>query len=602
MDFFADNILLVSLLPLWIFFIILSSVFFKITENNKITFLITCLASITGLIFSISSLNYINTSNKVIIEKQFEWLSSGDIHICIGTSVNSLTTVFLSVIFLLSLFLQIYSYGYMKNKKQFNVMFMNFNFFNFAISAMILSPNIIQYYIFQVLTIISLYVFHCLSVKRKGNTSSFIITNSLCDMFLFIGIIILTYFSVFYLNKTSNELLSFYDFDLLKEQLYSLTSSTIYNIILFLFILFCLTKTIQAPFNHNLKDDTEYNTPAITLVASVYAILTGIIFFIKIQPLLTEELIRITLVIGLLSSVLFAYMSVLQTSLSKKLLYMLTSQVGFIYILLSLNALSTVIIYCTIITFVYSLLFLCSGIIINNYNTDNVEKISGIKKYDYLLSIYWLIGAISLSGLFLGGFTIKEALINTVKQNNISFILLLILISYYFITYSIFSCYFRMFEGNTEIKYNKAEPSMIISIRALCLFVIFPGFLFNISKLNILSLITTFILIFAILHAYFDYKRNKQPRIHKLFTNWLYIPLLYKFAEKIIHPICEAIRNFDNYFLDYPINRLLKTNQNNKFSAENSLSKNLIFTLLFLALMFVIAILLYKLFIRGING
>ena len=156
MNFFTDNIYIISLLPLWICFIILSGIFLKITENNKITFILSLLSSAAGLLFSLAALIYVVTPQQMVIEHTIEWLRVGDIHICAGTIVDINSALLLVLLYSALLFAQIYAYKKLRNSNNYNVFFALSDFLGFSFSGLILSPNFFQFFVFDIISFAAL--------------------------------------------------------------------------------------------------------------------------------------------------------------------------------------------------------------------------------------------------------------------------------------------------------------------------------------------------------------------------------------------------------------------------------------------------------------
>ena len=236
MDFFANNIFLIMFLPIWICLIIISGAFIRLTENKKMTAFLTSISTLTGLVFSIALFNDIKSPQPIIIEDSFSWLNIDNLNIYLGVLLDSTSAIFLVILMLISLLIQIYSYGYMKNKEEFNKYFIYLNFFNFAMTGLILSPNLIQLYIFWELVGVASYLligfFHRKEDVSQSAKKVFII-NSFGDTALLAGIIFFAYFSITYMNQQPNEFLAFSDLDYFHNQLQSLTYPNVYNLVIF---------------------------------------------------------------------------------------------------------------------------------------------------------------------------------------------------------------------------------------------------------------------------------------------------------------------------------------------------------------------------------
>ncbi len=567
MEFFVNNILLILFLPLWIILIILSGILFKITENRKITTILTLLSTLTGLIFAISLFNFIKTNPQPVFEYSFPWLITDNISIFMGTYVDSISSIFLVILMLISFLVQIYSYGYMKDKQGFDRYFILLNFFNFAMAGLILSPNLIQLYIFWELVGAASYLLIGFFYKEEDVSKSakrVFIINRIGDSALLCGIIIFAYFSVTYMNQAPNNFLSFNDLETFHNQMESLTYPNVYNLICILFLIGAFVKSAQFPFQQWLIDAMKAPTPVSALIHSATMVCAGIFLIIRIYDLLSPELLKIITIIGLLTAVLCAFTAIGQTNIKKMLAYSTASQLGIMFCAIGTGNIPIAIIYLIIHSFTKALLFLCTGNISEICKTIEMKNISGLRKTNFYLAVFWIIGALSLSGIFFGGFTSKEMLINTIKQSNNASVLFLILLTSFFSAYYIFRAYFNIFEGKSSKECDIKDKPMSFSLTVLSLFVIFPGFLFKLSNINILCLISVAIGLTAIISAYLHNKCNKKAMpsfLYFLSEKELYIPYLYDYMGKAFILIYKTIFLFEKYIIEGSINLIAYFNK-----------------------------------------
>lgn len=569
MEFFTDNITITIFLPVWMCAILISFAALKYSSNRKLITFLTALSTFICLLFSLGALNNI----RIPIEKNIIWLQTHDINIYFGTLIDKNSAIFLALLMLISLLVQIYSYGYMKNKPEFSRYYIYLNFFNFAMSGLILSSNLIQLYIFWELTGVASYLLIGFFHKEQDVSSAakrVFFINRVGDFAFLTGIIILSYFAISYDNYTVSALLLFSNADELKNHLISLNTPVTYNLIILLLITGAFVKSAQFPFHTWLIDAMKAPTPVSALIHSATMVCIGIFLILRIYPILTPELNTIILFIGLFTALICAFIAISQTNIKKMLAYSTSSQLGLIFTAIGLGSIPVAIIYLVIHSFTKALLFLCSGIIANAYNSLEMNEMGGLKQRDFYLAMYWLIGALSLSGLFFGGFTSKEMLINLAAQN--SSILFLILLTSFMTTFYIFKAYFEIFEGECKNSEHIKEKSMLSSVIIMSFFVIIPGFIFKLSNLNILCAVVFLVNICALLSAFFSFKCKKipiYPFILNLSEKELFIPLIYNKIGNNFNIICNNFNLFDKYIIDNASDFTAKSFK----SASNLISK-----------------------------
>lgn len=552
MDFFANNIIITIFLPLWVIGFILSSVIFKISENRKLTTLITVLSTLICGLFSTFALYSIDAP----IEKNLSWLNVGELTIYLGTLLDKTSIIFLIILFAISALVQLYSYGYMKNKQEFSRYYIYLNFFNFSMAGLLLASNIVQTYIFWELVGVASYLligfFHREEEVSNSAKKVFFI-NRIGDLAFLAGIIILSHLAITYENSFGSTLLNFSNIEDFKDHLISLTDSQTYNFIIFLLIIGAFVKSAQFPFHTWLIDAMKAPTPVSALIHSATMVCMGIFLIIRIYPLLTPEILSILTIIGLLTALICAFVAIAQTNIKKMLAYSTSSQLGLMFLALGLGSTNLAILYLVIHSFTKALLFLCSGAISNAYETLEMNRMGGLKKNDFYLALFWIIGALSLSGLFFGGFISKEMLISALQTNDNTTIIFLTLMTSFFTTFYIFRSYFVIFEGDKKETKQARDNSMSIAIMLISIFVILPFLYIKNIHFNAICAIAILINLLALTSAFCSYKCNKLPFPNSIITfseKELYIPTLYNKIGLLFLSVCNIVNLFDKYVIN----------------------------------------------------
>ena len=598
MNFFADNILIVILLPLWISFIILSGLFFRLVGNFKITYFLSILSSVICTVFATCSMNYVHAPNMLAIENSFEWLKAGNINICFGTFLDSTSAVLLSVFAIFSLILQLYLYDYLRNKKDFSIYFVFINLINFTFSGLILSHNTFQFGIFELLS--SLIIYLMLLFINKDDTKTplsnkFLCINAFADGLFITALVIITYYLSYYILPSANEFFAFSNINVLNFQLNGFMSPQTYNLIIFLLVLSSVIKMAQFPFYNFYIDSANKYSPLSAIVISLFPIFTGSFLLIRINPLLTAELSCFILITGIISAVISCLTAIYQVKLYKITAYIACTQLSLILILLGLNMISALNIFCIVFIFSSMLLYLTTVSVKEISLKDDINYISGIKNNNFTLSVYWLIAVLSLTGIFFGGFTAKDILLRSIVSYDNTLVLVCILLIYFCMAYCLFKAYFKIFCGE-KIFQNiyTINRSNRTALRILSLFIIIPGFLFNINNVKSISIFSSILLLTAFFIVFLEYKYGKKYAMpyffRNLFSNELYIPLICEHFEKI---------NINKFLKNFPLN--INFSQKQKESAEGKTSagyiKQILFYTAYIILLFAAALYMHNIWI-----
>ena len=84
----------------------------------------------------------------VPVKHKWVWLRAGDIDISFGFEVTALGALMLFIVTLVSLLVHVYSKGYMKGEERLPTFYAYLGLFTFAMLGLVISPNLLQLYIF----------------------------------------------------------------------------------------------------------------------------------------------------------------------------------------------------------------------------------------------------------------------------------------------------------------------------------------------------------------------------------------------------------------------------------------------------------------------
>lgn len=122
-----------------------------------------------------------------------EWLSFGETTIRFGIEVNSLNALMLLIVSLVGFLVQVYSRGYMMGDGRVPVFYAYLSLFTFSMLGLVLSPNLLQLYIFWELVgacsflLIGFWYFK--PEAKRAAKKAFIVTR-IGDIGLLIGVIL----------------------------------------------------------------------------------------------------------------------------------------------------------------------------------------------------------------------------------------------------------------------------------------------------------------------------------------------------------------------------------------------------------------------------
>ncbi len=571
-EFIEHNIILILFLQLWVCF------FSLISGSKKVTLTASLAVNTVGLLFSSVLLHTILYPVRKTIENSFVWLQCGDLTLHMGIYIDNISAAFLFVLMAVSLCVQLFSYGYMKDDEHYGRYFCFLNFFCFAMSALLISSNLIQTYVFWELVGVASYLLIGFWYKKQSvsNAAKRVFwTNRFGDFALLLGIIILVYYSVSY-PQTFNqpEILSYSNLDSFVLRIQSLMTSQTYVFICLLLLFGAFVKSSQFPFQTWLVDAMKAPTPISALIHSATMVCAGLYLVLRLYPMfiISDFLVKTILFVGLFTAIICGLFAIAQRNIKKMLAYSTSSQLGLMFAALGFLSPTAAIFYMCAHAFSKASLFLVTGKVSKLSGGElNMNKIGGIRQNHFLLAIFWLIAAFSLSGIFFTGYSAKETLYSPFFHSQNLLIFSLMLIAAVITPIYLFKSYFKIFEGEV-IKDKKSETSLSMATGLLLIttFGLLIGHIFNNEFLKLLTPknfffteffdfnLTLILLVCAVIGAvigYLTYKFRTKitlfPRvIAKLFYRGGFVDLFFKGIGILYSVFAQILKFIDEYIVD----------------------------------------------------
>ena len=400
-----DNIILVTLLPLWIFLIIMCGRFFSVYVNKGIIYFLTLLSSLLGAVVCSFGLIHL----KETISWFYPFIKINDFSILLGLQIDTISLLTALLLFVISFAVQLYSVSFMKDEKKNYRFFAFLNLFNFSMAALLFSSNLFQFYIFWEL--VSAISYLLIGFEYKDETKSqaskrVFIINRVGDTALIAGIILISYFMYSYANNYTLSALLFEDFGSISAFLLAYTSTPEFCLICGLFILAAAVKSALFPFYTWLQDAMEAKLPVSALLHSATMVAAGVYLIIKMMPflILNQVLLKFILLLGLLTAIVCSVLASIETQPKKVLAYSTSANLGLMFAALGFGNVKVALIFLIFHAFIKSALFIL------------LPKEAKISKVNYML---FIVAALSLAGLLLSGIGAKEILYKNCEYSKI---------------------------------------------------------------------------------------------------------------------------------------------------------------------------------------
>jgi len=334
------------------------------------------------------------------------WMVSGDIVVPLGVLLDPLSLLMLVVVAVICFLVQVYSLGYMAGDPGYSRYYGFMSLFAWAMTALVLSPMLLQLYIFWELVGLASYLligfwYEKFSATQAGK-KAFIMTR-LGDMAFFLGLLLLLV-----VGGTVNilELNNIVFPGGMSGVMGALAALLIFGGI--------IGKSAQFPLLTWLPDAMEGPTPVSALLHSATMVAAGVFLYGRLFPFFSHSAIvtTFTLAVGTISMLLSATMALVSRDIKQVWAYSTISQLGFMIMGLGAGGYFSGMFHLITHAGFKALLFLCAGALIHHYHSNDMFVIgqNGGRRMRTPV-ICMVIGAAALSGIWpFSGFYSKEAI------------------------------------------------------------------------------------------------------------------------------------------------------------------------------------------------
>lgn len=461
---------LIPVLPL-LSFLILVLFGRSLKENSAfIGMFLTFVALVMSVIVLIERFTGVDTL------AQFTWLSIGEKTVTMGFVVNQLNALMLVIVSLVSFLVHMYSKGYMavSDSERFPAFYSYLALFTFAMLGLVVSPNLLQIYIFWELVGVCSFLlvgFYFYKEEARAAAKKAFIVTRIGDVGLFIGIILLFW------QVGSFELTTIFEAveaNALTEGMITLTAILIF--------VGAIGKSGQFPLHTWLPDAMEGPTPVSALIHAATMVAAGVYLVATMFPLFSASSTAMTTVavVGAFTAIFAATIGLTQKDIKRVLAYSTVSQLGYMMLALGSAGYVAAVFHLMTHAFFKALLFLAAGSVIYAVKTQNIDKMGGLWKKMKVTGPVFLIGCLAIAGfpLFSGFFSKEEILLTTFADGR--YVLFgLAVVTALLTAFYMFRLFFLVFMGNERGEHRSVKespPVMTFPMIVLAILAIFSGF------------------------------------------------------------------------------------------------------------------------------
>ena len=566
---------------------IISGFFGKRIGNKNFQILASTLIGISGILslvifYKVLTQDY--SSNKII----FNWITSGSFNVNWSIYVDSLTSVMLVVVSLISSIIHFYSIGYMSHDPDKPRFMAYLSLFTFAMLTLVTSDNFLQLFFgWEGVGLCSYLLIGFWYKKPSANAAAIkaFLVNRVGDFGFAIGVFLIFFF---YGTLSYDEVFQQTPLLMQKEIIFLGIECNLITLICLMLFIGAMGKSAQIFLHTWLPDAMEGPTPVSALIHAATMVTAGVFLVIRCSPIFeySEIALDVVTTVGMITAFFAATVALVQNDIKKIIAYSTCSQLGYMFLAAGIGAYNVAIFHLFTHAFFKALLFLGSGCVIHSFNEQqDIRSMGGVwKKIPYTYSLM-VIGTLALTGFpLLSGYYSKDAIIEFayLKGSTIGYYAAFIGIFTALLT-SIYSwrLIFKVFHG----KYNNKEETlssiqessltMLIPTCLLAVGAIFAGFAFkeifighnssefwrdsilflnaidNVHPPSWLLLATPFIVILAIPISYYLFIENEKILKNFIIRNqFLYNFLLNKwyFDELYNFMFVEPIKRVGLFF------------------------------------------------------
>jgi len=351
------------------------------------------------------------SNNKLI----FRWISSGDFLVNWSIYIDSLTSVMLVVVTLISSIIHFYSIGYMSHDPHKSRFMAYLSLFTFAMLTLVTADNFLQLFFgWEGVGLCSYLLIGFWYKKSSANAAAMkaFVVNRVGDFGFAIGI-----FLIFFFYGTVNYNEVFQQTPILAEKeiiFFNIEFSLITLICIFLFI-GAMGKSAQILLHTWLPDAMEGPTPVSALIHAATMVTAGVFLVVRCSPIFeySQTALNVVTFVGMMTAFFAATIALVQNNIKKIVAYSTCSQLGYMFFAVGVGAYHVAIFHLFTHAFFKALLFLGSGCVIHSFREEqDIRLMGGCWKKMPFTYILMIIGTLALTGFpFLSGYYSKDAII-----------------------------------------------------------------------------------------------------------------------------------------------------------------------------------------------
>jgi NAD(P)H-quinone oxidoreductase subunit 5 len=358
--------------------------------------------------------------------RTIEWAAAGDFHLSMGYTIDHLSSLMLVIVTTVAFLVMIYTDGYMAHDPGYVRFYAYLSIFSSSMLGLVISPNLVQIYIFWELVGMCSYLLIGFWFDRQPAADACqkaFVTNRVGDFGLLLGMLGLYW-------ATGS-----FDFEVMGDRLGELVSSgalsaglaTLFGILVFLGP---VAKSAQFPLHVWLPDAMEGPTPISALIHAATMVAAGVFLIARMYPVFEHIPLAMDTIAwtGAFTAFLGATIAITQNDIKKGLAYSTVSQLGYMVMAMGIGSYSAGLFHLMTHAYFKAMLFLCSGSVIHGMEdvvghdpilAQDMRLMGGLRKYMPITAGTFLIGNLAICGIPpFAGFWSKDEILGQAFEAN----------------------------------------------------------------------------------------------------------------------------------------------------------------------------------------
>ncbi len=444
-----------------------------------IAVLMLAISTVTGNILAYQTL-----FNHLILERDFyTWLFAGELKVTVGYLLDPLTGIMLFVVTFVSLWIHLYSIGYMEKDESYWRYFAYLNMFVFFMLILVLGNSFALTFVgwegvgLASYLLIGFWYFR--DAPRNAGMKAFVV-NRVGDAGFLLGMFLI--FSLFGTLKYSEV----QRFVLENKEILALPLG--FAALLFFFA--ATGKSAQIPLYVWLPDAMEGPTPVSALIHAATMVTAGV-YLVGRTSFLYSSIGEVPVFFGLsapqtvalvgaLTAFFAATMALVNNDIKRILAFSTISQLGYMFAASGMFGYSAAAFHLYTHAFFKALLFLSAGSVMHAlHDVLDIQRMGGLFKKLPYTGTFMLVGGLALAGIppFSGFFSKDEILVVT---QEFPVVFWLLLITAFLTAFYTFRMFFVVFLGKPRDHHlyehaHESSPIMLVPMGILAIGSIFAG-------------------------------------------------------------------------------------------------------------------------------